>query len=336
MSRFPDHPVDHATAQRLARLSSPGSAASPLAGIAHQLITAYHFQVSSFFHPPRSVAAIVLALSSAGAAPAAPLPAVRPLTLTATVAPLGQVARLLAGPDAEISVLIPPGADDETYEPTQRQVETLERATLVLRVGHPAIGLEARVLAPFCERHPQVATLALLDDAAPGPGLSAAMAGDPHLWMSPATMRRFAARVAVELDRQDPAGSTARAARLGALDERLAGLEAALRAVAASGASFIVVHPAFGALERDFGLHSLAIERDGKEPGMASLVGLVREARASGVHWVVTQPGFATRLARTVAAELGASEIEIDPLAADWVGNLERLAGALAQPAARP
>ncbi|MEO8505781.1 MAG: zinc ABC transporter substrate-binding protein [Acidobacteriota bacterium] len=243
-------------------------------------------------------------------------------SVVATVPPLADLARRLAGGDAEVTALIPPGVDDETYEPTARDLTELERAALILRVGHPAIGIEARVLEPFRQSHPRARILSLASV------IEVSTATDPHLWMSPRSMRAFAESVRDALDAIDPERREAHAARLAALSRDIAEVDARLVDAGAASAAFIVVHPAFGALAR-YGLKEEAIERDGKEPGMASLVALVDRGRTEHVRLVVTQPGFPRRAAEVVAGELGARVLSIDPLAADWLGSLRRLADAL-------
>jgi zinc transport system substrate-binding protein len=56
---------------------------------------------------------------------------------------------------------------------------------------------------------------------------------------------------------------------------------------------------------------------------------LVERARKAGVSAVVAQPQFADRAARAIAGALGGTVIKADPLAADYLKNLERIARAL-------
>lgn len=73
----------------------------------------------------------------------------------------------------------------------------------------------------------------------------------------------------------------------------------------------------------------MAIESGGKEPSPLALAKLIEEARRDGVRVVFTQPGFSDRSARTLAREIGARVVALDPLAYDWPDNLRRVAAAL-------
>ena len=102
------------------------------------------------------------------------------------------------------------------------------------------------------------------------------------------------------------------------------------------GGSFLVFHPAWGHLAREYGLVQIAIERHGKTPDPASLARLMREARNAGVRVVFAQPQFDPSGAELVAREIGARVETLDPLAYDWSANLLHVAASLAHAVVQP
>ena len=72
------------------------------------------------------------------------------------------------------------------------------------------------------------------------------------------------------------------------------------------------------------------MEREGREPDPKHLADLLREARRDGVRTVFTQREASDAIARTVAAEIGAEVVVLDPLAYDWPESLRRGAHAIA------
>ena len=52
---------------------------------------------------------------------------------------------------------------------------------------------------------------------------------------------------------------------------------------------------------------------------------LIENAKAEGVKAIFVQPQFSTKSAETLAREIGGSVILIDPLAEDWLSNLQRV-----------
>ena len=106
--------------------------------------------------------------------------------------------------------------------------------------------------------------------------------------------------------------------KLEALDRRT---EAKL---AASGTDyFIIYHPAYTYYARDYGLRQEAIEADGKEPSARRLAAMIREARDKGVRRIFRQRQFPASTAETIARDIDAEVIEVDPLQEDVIGGID-------------
>ncbi len=251
-----------------------------------------------------------------------------------SVAPMAQLVERLAGDAVALEVLVPRGADVESYSPTPQQMVTLARADLVFAVGHPAFLLERRQLDPWLATHPEVARVLLSEVLKKSEAGGAPAAGDhdPHLWVSPRRMRAAAGELAAALVRLLPDAGVALEARRRSLDAEIAALDAELgrRFAALSRRSFLIHHPALGHLARDYGLEQVAIEHEGKEPSPAGLARTIAWARAEGIRVVLVQRGQPARGARIVAGELGATTLEMDPLDPDWLAAMRRIGDALA------
>ena len=247
-----------------------------------------------------------------------------PLAVTVTVPPQAWLARRLGGGRVAVDVLLPPGADVHTYEPTPQQVERLGHARVIVAVGHPALPLEGQLLAAATAggRRPMV-----VDMAVEARDLGAALpADDPHLWLSPTIMGATARRLTAALAATDPAGAAAYHRNLLGVLAEIEGLDSELRRDLAGLARrrFFTYHPSWGCFGADYGLEQVAIEADGKEPSARRLVELVAEARRAGTRAVFVQEGVADRPARVLAAEIGAVVVPLDALGEDWPANLRR------------
>ena len=95
------------------------------------------------------------------------------------------------------------------------------------------------------------------------------------------------------------------------------------------GRSFFVFHPSFGYFADDYGLEQVAVETGGSEPSARQLARLIREARDAEVRVIFVQPQFSRKSAETIASEIGGAVVPIDPLARDYIENLERMARAV-------
>jgi zinc transport system substrate-binding protein len=289
----------------------------------------------------------VLAVSAA-AAPAEPLP------VTVSIAPQAYFAKRVGGDRIAVSVMVPAGADAHTFEPKPSQMAALQKARLYFAVG---IDFEAAWLPRFAAASPhmtivktdeKIVKIAMVphshdheaDKAEAGHdhehGHDAAghhhEGLDPHVWLSPAQVKIQAMAMRDALIAADPAGADAYragydafAADLGALNAKLAAIFAP---VPPQKRKFMVFHPAWGYFAKQYGLTQEAVEREGKEPGPAELAAIIDEAKKDEIRVIFVQPQFSTRNADVVAKAIGGAVVAVDPMAEDWLANMEKVAAA--------
>ena len=248
-----------------------------------------------------------------------------------SVPPQAWLVRRIGGDRVDVHVLLPPGASEHTYEPTPQQVARLGAARLVVEVGHPSFLFERRLLDALLDRQPRPLVVDMTRHADLIQERGAGSGSDPHLWLSPAVMRATAQDVAAVLGALDPAGAATYRQGLVAVLAEITALDGDLRRELASlaGRRFLVYHPAWGYLARDYGLEQVAIEAEGKEPSARRMLDVAEMARREGLGTVFVERWSSDRSARAIAGELGARVVTLDPLAEDWPANLRRVGGAL-------
>ena len=126
----------------------------------------------------------------------------------------------------------------------------------------------------------------------------------------------------------DPAGAATYRRNAEALSREIRELDRELTSLFAprKGMTLMVFHPAWGYFCRDYGLHQVAVEVEGKEPKPAQLKALIDRGRELKVKVLFLQPQISARSAATLAEALNARVVKADPLAEDWLGNLRRQA----------
>jgi len=270
----------------------------------------------------------------------------RPLRVVVSVPPQAYFVQQIAGPRAEVTVLLPPGSTPEIAAPSPRQMVALTRADLVVLVGHPQFAFERRHVLPVLARHPEIATVSMaaslgidapVTDPSEPAGERAATGhthrgeDDPHVWVAPALVRQSVRAIAGTLARIDPEGGPVYRRGLTSFEAAIDGLDAEIHREVDSLAerSFLVYHPAWGHFAEEYHLDQLAIETEGKEPSLRHVVELTEEARRLGIPVVFAQPGYPSRSAAVIAGEIGARMVTLDPLSPDWPGTLRTLARAL-------
>ena len=152
----------------------------------------------------------------------------------ATLFPIVEFARDIAGDLAEIRPLLPPGAEAHSYSPTPADMMRLSRARLFLYlsdnmetwvpgfVADAPAALLIRSVAPESEAgYPVAAKAEHSDRNGPEPlGL------DPHIWLDPLRAQAMADRIADALSEADPVHASAYRANAGALQARIMELHA--------------------------------------------------------------------------------------------------------------
>ncbi len=286
----------------------------------------------------------------------------------ATILPQAYFLERIGGNYLQVSILVGPGQSPHTYEPTPRQMAKLATARAYFRIGVP---VERGVLNKLRKTNPQLIIVATqqgvpyryLDDydhghekagqrreppAGRSPGQKPGAVGmfppenragkrgetpDPHIWMSPRLVKIQARNIHEALCRLDPAHRQEYGAGLQSFLEDLDRVDARIsRALAPlRGEKMYVFHPAFGYFADAYGLTQVPVERAGKEPSARQLAALITAAKRDGVKVMFVQRQFPAKSAAAVAAAIGGAVTPIDPLARDYLANLERIAGAVEQ-----
>jgi zinc transport system substrate-binding protein len=261
-------------------------------------------------------AALILAGCQGAPAPGKPV-------VVATIYPLWDLARQVAGDRAEVVSLVPPGVEPHDWEPSAQDVTAVQRATVFI---HSGTGLDAwatRLLAGLPGRTRVIDTSIGLELLRQGASV------DPHVWLDPTLARAQAQAIAGGLAQADPAGgpvylqnAAALAARLDALDQAFA---AGLRDCARR--ELVTSHAAFAYLARRYRLTQVPIMglAPEAEPSPADLATIVQTARRLKVTHVFFEPLVSPRLAQTLAREIGATALPLDPI--EGVGREQAAAG---------
>lgn len=287
---------------------------------------------------PALILVLVLLAMPGAQARAAEAPANR---VAASILPQAYFLERIGGDRVAVEVLVGPGQSPGTYEPSPRQLARLSEARLYFRIGVPfEESLVPRLEALYPEmkvvdtaRGLPLRRLEESDPAHSEHGHCDHDHGelDPHTWLSPRLALVQSEVMARALSEQDPEGIGLYREGLKALRADLTELDERLRTILAplEGRTLLVFHPAFGYLAGEYGLRQVAIETGGRSPGPRHLRELIHRARAEKAGAVFVQPQFSTRAAEAVAAEIGVPVVPIDPLARDYIANLEAMAGAI-------
>ena len=242
-----------------------------------------------------------------------------------SILPLKYFAKKIIGDRFPVEVMVPPGASPETYEPTPRQMEKLSQASAYFAVGH--LGFETAWLKRIREANPNMEVfftdtgINLIKGDTLERGDHVHKEGiDPHIWTSPKQAKQIAINIFEGMVAIDPGNREYYYQNLQKLFDEIARVdhEVSLKLDLIKGKRFLIFHPSLGYLARDYGLIQESIEFEGKSPSPKHMQEIVDQARKQHIKLILIQKQFDKADAETIAKEIHADVVQIDPLDEDW------------------
>jgi ABC-type Zn uptake system ZnuABC Zn-binding protein ZnuA len=243
------------------------------------------------------------------------------LRVVATVAPLADLVRQVAGDRVRLVQLVPDGADSHTFEPRPSDARVLQEADLIVLNG---LHLEAPTqrLADANRRH--VAQVLLLGDSTISRDdwvfdfSFPESAGDPnpHLWLDPVYAGRYVELIRDKLVELDPTNADNYRQNAAQLLERLARLDAAISQAAQSvperHRKLLTYHDSWAYFARRYGMRVIgAIQpSDFSEPSPREVAALVDQVRAEDVPAIFGSEVFPSRVLEMIGRETGARYVD--------------------------
>lgn len=257
-------------------------------------------------------------------------------TITVSVEPLRYLTEQIAGETYHVTTFVPKGSSPETYEPTPEQLVALKNSIIFLSIGD--LGFERTWLDRLRQNAPEV-TFARVADEIPRLGghrhthekTIHETDGDPHVWTSPACMKKMAQQVCHMLCKMDTAQAGIFRSNLLKVEQEIQAVDDSIRTLLSgtSQKTFLIYHPTLTYFAHDYGLEQLSIEKDGKEPSPRHLAELISLCRNRHVKTIFVQQEFDRKNAMLIAQETGTRITEINPLAYDWKAEMLNIAQTL-------
>jgi zinc transport system substrate-binding protein len=268
-----------------------------------------------------------------------------PIIVAVSILPQEEFVEKVGGDRIKAVVMVPPGEEPATYEPTAEQLTEISKAKMYAIVGSDlpfekvwmdkiesvnsemlivncSEGIELREMAAHHHEGEEHETEENETEAdAEGESI------DPHVWTSPLNVKIMVQNIYEGLSEIDPDNESYYAANRDAYLEELDDLDARIksRLEGAEGKNFMVFHPAWGYFADDYGLNMISIEIEGKEPSAQDLTNLINDAKENNVTVIFVQAQFSTQSAEAIAEEIGGEVVSVDPLAENYIENMDEV-----------
>lgn len=151
---------------------------------------------------------------------------------------------------------------------------------------------------------------------------------DPHLWLSIDNMILHTDSIAKTLSELDPENASIYTQNAQEYKNKLSQLQSettnSLSQITSK--NLLVFHPAWGYFADEYDFMQIAIEHDGNDPTAEQLSAIIDYARENNINVVFVQSQFSTTAAENIAKTLGIPVVQIDPLAENYIENMQVIA----------
>jgi zinc transport system substrate-binding protein len=267
-----------------------------------------------------------------------------------TIVPQAEIVEFIGGEYVDVTIMVPAGQSPHSFEPTPDQMKKVAKATAYFTVGS---GVEFEVvhintileqnsnLKVFdCSKHINVISFDEHygkeahheeehdHEHEEGDDDHHHTGTDPHIWTSPVNFKKMAevvynGLVEIDPDNQDEYYSNYQV-YISKLDNLHTNVSNLLQLH--EGKSFMVYHPAWGYFGNTYSLKMIAIEDQGKQPGPAGIDAIIKQARDENITVIFVAPQFDTSSAETIAFEIGGNVVFANPLMANYIETITKLA----------
>lgn len=262
-------------------------------------------------------------------------------TVTVSVVPQKFFVDKIAGSWLKVNVMVPVGSSPATYEPTPKQMQSLSHSSAYLRIGH--IGFEKAWMKKFVSLNPEMKVvdtskdLELIVEEEFGVvhtdhhGHSHTHEGyNPHIWLSPNLVKEQAIVIYKSLCEMYPDYKEDMTQNLEVFIQQIDSTNNELKEQLAKvkGTPFIVYHPVWNYLARDFKLKQIAIEHNGKEATIKKMKQIIDFAKANDIHLIFAQKEFNAAQAKSIADEINGKVLLLNPLDYNWFNTMHEFSSA--------
>ena len=254
------------------------------------------------------------------------------ISVSVSIPPQAYFVERVAGDLVETNILVGAGDDPHSYEPTPRQMQSISNSQVYFSIG---VEFEDAWLPRFTSANKELLIVDTAIDIERMPmedkhdreneGV------DPHIWLSPKLVKLQVQIIADTLVALDPENKPTYQAGLDSFISDIDQLELAINEqfTPLSFRKFITIHPSLGYFAKDYNLEMIPVEVEGQEPGAEELSKIIDLARANKISVIFTQQAFSSKNAEVLADEIGARVVVLNPLAYEWMSNMQIIANEL-------
>jgi zinc transport system substrate-binding protein len=260
------------------------------------------------------------------------------IVVAASILPQKEFIEKVGGNRVQVIIMVPPGADPHTYEPEPSKLTELSRAKIYFEVGS---GIEFEL--SWMDKIKSLNSQMQIINSSKGIKLISNQENanqstnqtqnnienemDPHVWVSPRNTMQMVENIYQGLVKIDPDHKDYYLKNKENYLKELHDLDQDINQSleGKKNTMILVYHPAWGYFCRDYGLQQIAIQQNGKEPSAQLITQIIDLSKKNNITAIFVSPQYSTRNAEVIANEIGAEIVVIDPLAPNYIQNMQKV-----------
>lgn len=248
------------------------------------------------------------------------------LTIYTTVFPLQYFTERIGGKFVDVKTIYPPGADEHTFEPSQKDMMNLADSDYLFYIGLGLEGFVEKAKGTLKNENVKLVSVAEQlqlpkDDSTHQDEEDHEHHGDvnPHVWLDPIYSKEMAAVIRDQLSKKMPKNKELFEKNYQQLSTELDDLNNQYEQTisTAKHKKIIVTHAAFGYWEKRYGIEQISISglSTTNEPTQKELEKIISIADHDGLHYILFEQNVHSKLGKVVQKEIGARALPIHNLA---------------------
>ncbi|MFC2133552.1 metal ABC transporter solute-binding protein, Zn/Mn family [Bacteroidota bacterium] len=222
----------------------------------------------------------------------------------------------VGGENVDIIHLIPAGVDPHDFEPNFNRVKKIADADIYFRIGE-IFTIENNWIQTIKAANENIE----IADCSDGINIRN---NNPHIWLGLEEVKTIVENICRAFVKIDTASADYYKHNKEVFISRIDSLNDQLKQDfdQLTKKEVLVYHPAWRYFLSRYGLEEISIEKDGKEPKAKDLHNLIDYAKLKGIKAIFIEPQFDIKAASTIADEIGAQIVMLNPIPEDFFVNI--------------
>ena len=254
------------------------------------------------------------------------------LVVSVSVIPQAYFVNKISGGLIDVNIMVDSKNSPETYEPSINQLKDLEKSKLYFLINMP---FEKAWINRFKSVNKNIKFIQPMEDNQLENYYKKFGYEEheddshehiPHIWLSFMLAKNHIRVIANTLKEVDSNNANLYEKNAQSLIEDIDALYTKYKNLFKNkNKSFLVYHPAFEYIANELGIKEYSIEQDGKDAKIGNLRDIFTIIKENNISTIFIQPQFSDKHAMLIAKEAKLDVKVADPLAYDWLENINKI-----------